>query len=361
MSERRHPGDAIVWDDETIEHLLDRGGQEEPETNSLARFCAHLARVAPPTDPVFERQLEVRLVTEWERRRRDDGTAAATPVAPSRHRPFGAAIAAPWRRAPGRIGALAALAGVAAILLLLIGPIFLERDPILTPRLLNREQLDALLNSASAAPPSIPAGQVLHCTIRTTISPGYVYEVWLDPERGLARAETRDPKQPAESVEGLIGRSVFDGRVFTSYKPGYRKSPGVPYTYEQAAASFPKCSLADELAELKRQIRPEWPVTTTEETLEGVPVIVVRFLMDVRTSPKVISGARTEPGRTPEALPAQYTFTHDEHRLIAVQTWAIAGDELGGPTRLEYRVTYTLAPAGQYPPPFFSADIVSQP
>ena len=248
---------------------------------------------------------------------------------------------------------------VAAMLAILI---------FLTPLVAQRWTAHQFLNVAAAATLPIPPGQVLHCTITTTTRPtGQAArwlgekEIWLDPERQLARIEYRKPGAG-------LNRQVFDGRTFSAYAtPG--SNGGREGLYQDGRQSYAQvaeknnCSLNDHLAIAQRellQIDPRRSLATSEELLDGVPVIVLSFAMDARESRAVYPGLAPDPERGTVNLPARYTFTRDGRQLLRLQGW-VQTDTPSGVAPIEMRLTYTQAPADRYPASFFSVEAITQP
>lgn len=250
--------------------------------------------------------------------------------------------------------------GAAAVMLVLL--------TFLAPLVQQRWTAHQFLNVAAAAALPLPPGQVLHCTITTSATPtGQAArwlgekEIWLDADRQLARIEYRKPGAG-------LNRQVFDGRTFSAYATR-GSDGGREGLYQDARQSYAQvadknsCSLNDQLAVAQRellQIDPRRSIATSEEMLDGVPVIVLSFAMDARESRAVYPGLAPDPDRGTTNLPARYTFTRDGHQLVRLQGW-VQTDTPGGAAPIELRLTYTLAPADRYPASFFSVEGITQP
>lgn len=299
------------------------------------------ARAVPPTVPDrLWRAVQMRLVVE--------PTVSGNVASPvQRARPY-SQIA--------RYG----LTGMAAAMLVLL--------TFLVPIVQQRWSAHQFLSVAGAATLPISTGHVLHCTITTMATPtGQAprwlgeKEIWLDAERQLARIEYRKPGSG-------LNRQVFDGRTFSAYAT--RGSDGgreglyqdVHQTYARIAESN-SCSLNDHLAVAQRellQINPRRSLVTSEELLDGMPVIVLSFAMDARESRAIYSGLTPESGRGLTNLPARYTFTRDGKQLVRLQGW-VQTDTPGGAASIEMRLTYNQDAADHYPASFFSVAGVTQP
>ncbi len=304
---------------------------------------------------------------------------AADALVPETARPSTADRFRPPRPIGRRV--LYALVGAAALLLLLMAvPAPMRRQPA-RPGYEASSPVIAFLQaarSAEAAELTIPAGQVLHCTATmthpwgdgsTTWSGGR--QIWLDPQRQLARIEIAgDPKSPKEPP--VLMRRVFDGTT------AWQVQPNVPHlgliqlgatTYDAMARESP-CALADDLAVLQEGLArraPETMVTMSDEMLDGMPVtvlIVRAAATDNRTARLIFDTQLLTPAPAVAGLPVRYTFSHDDRRLIRKESWMVASDgrsnvKVLGP--MEQRLNYELLPAEQYPAAFFSAEAIAQP
>lgn len=294
---------------------------------------------------------------------------AADALVPETARPSTADRFHPPRPVGHRV--LYALVGAAALLLLLLAvPTPMRRQPD-SPGYEASSPVIAFLQAArstEAAELTIPAGQVLHCTSAmthpwgdgsTTWSGGR--QIWLDPQRQLARIEIAgDPKSPKEPP--VLMRRVFDGATGWQFQAGVGLIPLPEQTYALTARDYP-CALADDLAALQQrltQVSPATSVTLGEEQLDGAPVLVLTILVDtsdVKTS-RLIFAEPMVRGPAVGVLPFRYTFTRDEHRLIRTESWMLIGQRAGP---MEQRLHYELAPAEQYPAAFFSTEAIAQP
>ncbi len=253
------------------------------------------------------------------------------------------------------------MTGIAAVMLALL--------TFLAPIAQQRWSAHQFLNVAGAAALPISPGQVLHCTIITTTATpnGQATrwlgdkEVWLDAERQLVRIEYRKPGSG-------LNRQVFDGQTFSAYATR-GSNGGREGLYQDARQTYARlaesnsCSLNDQLATAQREllhIDPRRSIVIGEESLDGVPVIVLSFAMDARESRAVYGGLAPEPGRGLSNLPARYTFTRDGRQLVRVQGW-VQTDTPGGAASIEMRLAYTQDPADRYPASFFSVAGITQP
>lgn len=318
---------------------------EEREELATARLLR--AALAPDAPPPADARARV-----WR--------AVQTRIAP-------VAPPAPRRHDLLRRGRPLALAGLVALLLLLL-PVLLTRpwgaEPVLTG------PAAALLQAASAAPPpAAPEGQVLHCTnAQTHGQPGRApwsgrREVWIDPQRRLLRVDIAGGAKTAGRPDSGAQRQTFDGATAWQYQPGVGVLRRDATTYEQLAAQFP-CALGDDLTALRQTLArrvPETTVTTGDETLDGASVTVLTIRVaatDDRTARLVFDTQLLTPAPTVAGRPVRYTFDRDG-RLIRKESWILGGSVVIGPN--EERLSYTLAPAEQYPAAFFSADAIAQP
>lgn len=335
---------------------------EREEFAAARQLHQDLAPLRDPPLAVCERVWQVvraQMPTEPRTRTAPPGMfpVPAPPIARQRH------------RHALRLGLIGVLAGVVALLVLLAAPVFLRyRD------------VNRFLATVAAAPLAVPPGQVLHCTLTQWHAPAgqpaevlVAKDVWLDPQGQRARIEFRLPRQfPSEHA--TTSRQVFDGRTL-SWSTTYLFADGRSEEYAgQEGGTYAMlershfCSAADQVAALKQelsQLEPARQVTTSEEVLDDVPVIVLSFPMDARASSTYNEGLPAEPGRSFENLPARYTFTRDRGQLIRTQAWVMTSptsdSQAGKVAPVEYRWTYALAPADRYSSAFFSAEPAVKP
>ncbi len=260
-----------------------------------------------------------------------------------------------------------ALAGLAALLLLFL-PVLLtwpwSEEPVLTG------PAAVLLQAASAAaPPAVPEGQVLHCIdAQTHGQPDRApwsgqREVWLDPHRRLLRVDITGSPKTAGQPDSGIQRHTFDGTTAWQYQPSVGVVRRDATTYEQLATRFP-CALGDDLTALRQVLArraPETAVTIGDETLDGAPVTVLAICVaatDNRTAQLVFDTQLLAPAPTAAGFPVRYTFDRDG-RLIRKESWILGSTAVIGPN--EERLSYTFAPAEQYPASFFGPNAIARP
>ncbi len=356
---RSSPVDASF--DEHLERVLEGAppgdvpavaGEEREAFLAAQALNAALAPARETPRPVIERI--------W--RTVEAGIADAPPPAVhgDRMSALGDPPVARHRRRAVRYSIAAALASALVLLTLLAAPTVQDRWA-----------MHRFLNTAAAATLTIPADRVLHCTYIETYTPagrpGQVLgevEAWLDPARQLARIEYRLQRQ-----QGGLNRQVFDGQTLSAYATRGSDGGGREGLYQESGRTYAQftrhhdCSLADQVADVQQEllrIDPRRSITTSEETLDGVPVLVLSVLMDAKESRTYYAGLRPEPGRSTANLPARYTFTRDGRQLVRVQTWVMT-DTAGGVAPVEYQIRHSLDPVEQYPPSFFSVDAIVPP